>query len=55
MKEEKLKKLIYDLENILIELKSEIYSDTEIYELEETFSSSDIDYDEIFDDEEYSD
>lgn len=55
MEKERLKKLVYDLENILMEIKSEIYSDTEIYEFEENFSSSDIDYDEVFDEENYSD
>jgi hypothetical protein len=55
MKKEKLKLLISNLELLLDELKSEIYSDADTYKYEE-IAPYIADYDEVFsDDDGYSD
>jgi hypothetical protein len=54
MEKEKLKLLISNLEMLLDELKSEVYSDADVYKYEE-ISPYATDYDEIFDDDGYPD
>ena len=50
MDKEKLKKILYDLEKIVEELKSEVYSDVSLYYYEEKHLPI-TDYDEIFEDD----
>lgn len=54
MDKERLKLIIRDLENTLIALKAELYSDEDDYQIE-SFSLMDMDYDEVFDEDEYQD
>ena len=54
MKKEKLKLLISNLELLLDELKSEVYSDVDAYQYEE-ITPYIADYDEVFDDDGYPD
>ena len=51
MEKRNLKRIIHDLENLLTELKSEVYSDPESYKYEnyEQSISKSNDYDEVFD------
>jgi hypothetical protein len=55
MDRERIKLIVENLEILLDQLKEEIYSDGEETYHIESFSSPDIDYDEIFDEDGYSD
>ena len=50
MERNKLKDIVRSLELMVDALKAEVYSDVDLYNNKEQFSSEPLDYDEMFDD-----
>tara|TARA_Y100001937_G_scaffold40763_1_gene57918 strand:- start:1032 stop:1193 length:162 start_codon:yes stop_codon:yes gene_type:complete len=50
MERDKLKDIVRSLELMVDALKAEVYSDVDLYKNNEAFSSTPLDYDEMFDD-----
>ena len=50
MERDKLKDIVRSLELMVDALKTEVYSDVDSYKNEENYTSTPLDYDEMFDD-----